>query len=260
MEFLDRDGVRLAYEEQGSGDPAMLLVHGWCCDHTYFAPQAEHFSTDHRVISVDLRGHGASDKPDQEYTMTGFADDLVWVCERLGVERPVVVGHSMGGTIAFEMATRYPERDGAVGAVVAIDAPLMPPEALASQIPGFVEVLKSPAYRDAARRFASDRLFLPTDDPERKARIVEQMTSAPQHVMTSALAHTFSGEAATAVAGCTAPALLINAAPNAGLAQLRELCPHLMIGQTVGAGHFNHLEVPDQVNAMIERFMQVSLA
>jgi pimeloyl-ACP methyl ester carboxylesterase len=101
MQFLSRDGVRLGYEEQGSGSPPMLLVHGWSCDHTHFAPQAEHFSKRHRVILVDLRGHGASDTPDQEYTMAGFADDLAFLCEQIGVDRPVVVGHSMGGVIAF---------------------------------------------------------------------------------------------------------------------------------------------------------------
>jgi pimeloyl-ACP methyl ester carboxylesterase len=66
MEKLIRDGVALAYETRGQGDPPILLVHGWTCDHTYFAPQAEHFSRNHRVISVDLRGHGESDKPEQD--------------------------------------------------------------------------------------------------------------------------------------------------------------------------------------------------
>ncbi|RIK35399.1 MAG: alpha/beta hydrolase [Chloroflexi bacterium] len=257
MQHLARDGVRLAYTESGSGSPPLLLVHGWTCDHTYFAPQAEHFSRSHRVVSVDLRGHGASDKPEQEYTMAAFADDLRWMCEQLGVERPVVVGHSMGGVIAFEMAARYPD---IVGAVVAVDSPIVPPDALAAQIPGLVEGLKSPAYRDVSRGFVSGGLFLPTDDPERKARIVEAMAAAPQHVMASAMECIFTCDTSAAVASCKAPALLINAAvPLADLARLQQLCPHIMIGQTVGAGHFNQLEVPDQVNAMIERFLAVAL-
>ena len=66
MQKLIRDGVALAYEEAGSGDPPLLLVHCWCCDHSYFQPQFEHFQRDHRVVAVDLRGHGASDKPVQD--------------------------------------------------------------------------------------------------------------------------------------------------------------------------------------------------
>jgi pimeloyl-ACP methyl ester carboxylesterase len=260
MEFLSRDGVRLAYDEQGSGSPPILFVHGWCCDHTYFAPQAEHFKADHRVIAVDLRGHGASDKPNQDYTMAGFADDLDWLCEQLGIERPVVVGHSMGGVIAFEMAARHPER---VGAVVALDAPVVLPIAQRDQITGLIEGLKSPAYQDVARGFVSEVLFLPTDDAERRAQVADQVAATPQHVVVSAMQGLFNCDTEASVGGCTAPTLLIySAVPPAPLPelvdQLRELCPHVVIGQTVGAGHFNQLEVPEQVNAMIERFMQVS--
>ena len=76
MRRLRRDGVALFYEEAGVGEPPMLLVHGLACDHTHLTPQLEHFSDDHRVVAVDLRGHGQSDAPHQEYTIEGFADDL----------------------------------------------------------------------------------------------------------------------------------------------------------------------------------------
>ena len=58
----------------------MLFVHGFGCDHTHFAPQAEFFSRSHCIVSVDLRGHGRSDAPYQTYTMAAFADDLAWLC------------------------------------------------------------------------------------------------------------------------------------------------------------------------------------
>ncbi len=101
MSRLRRDGVALFYEEAGVGEPPMLLVHGIACDHTHLTPQLEHFSDDHRVVAVDLRGHGQSDAPQQEYSIEGFADDLAWVCARLGLENPVVVGHSLGGRIGL---------------------------------------------------------------------------------------------------------------------------------------------------------------
>ena len=61
MEHRARDGVKLAFDQIGSGSPPLVLVHGWTCNHGYFAPQREHFSKRHRVVSVDLRGHGQSD-------------------------------------------------------------------------------------------------------------------------------------------------------------------------------------------------------
>src|SRR5262249_21835363 len=104
MQKLIRDGVRLAYQEAGSGSTPVLFVHCWCCDHGYMTPQFQHFGHGHRVISVDLRGHGESDKPQQDYTVAGFADDLAWLCDQLDVKKPVVIGHSMGGNITFELA------------------------------------------------------------------------------------------------------------------------------------------------------------
>src|SRR5829696_8503241 len=115
MRRLERDAVALFYEEAGEGEPPVLLVHGWCCDHTYFSPQFKHFAEQgHRVVAVDLRGHGQSDKPRQHYSMQVFADDLAWMCERLELTKPVLVGHSMGGRVAFDFAVRYSQLTSAV--------------------------------------------------------------------------------------------------------------------------------------------------
>ena len=89
--------------------------------HTYLDPQFKHFAgRGHRVVAVDLRGHGQSDKPHQRYTMQVFADDLAWMCDQRNLVRPVVVGHSMGGIVAFDLAARYPALPCAV---VMLDAP-----------------------------------------------------------------------------------------------------------------------------------------
>jgi hypothetical protein len=103
--------------------------------------------------------------------------------------------------------------------------------------------------------------FLPTDDDELKAEILEGMSSLPPYVMSSSLDHhILSWDGAAVVAACKLPALLIAAAtPLADLKRMRQLCPQLVVGQTVGAGHFNNRVVPEQVNAMIERFLATSV-
>lgn len=257
MQQLTRDSVKLFYEETGSGDPPLLLVHGWTCDHTYMAPQFEHFCRTHRVIAVDLRGHGQSDKPKQDYTMAAFADDLVWLCNQLKVKKPVVIGHSMGGVIGVELAARFPD---VPAAVITLDSPIVPPQALLEGLGPFREALHGPNYREAQRKLVAEILFIPSDDPQRKAQIVDAMSSAPQHVMASAfeninLVHDTVGPASA----CKVPLLILMAAqPLSDVVRLHEVCPHVTIGQTVGAGHFHQLEVPDQVNAMIERFLKVT--
>jgi pimeloyl-ACP methyl ester carboxylesterase len=257
MPQLYRDGVSLYYEEAGAGKPPIVLVHGWTCDHTYFAPQFEHFARDHRVVAVDLRGHGQSDKPEQDYTMAAFADDVAWLCGELGLTKPVIIGHSMGGVIALEIAARFPEL---ASAVVLVDAPVVPPAALVDGVRPLMEALRSPQFREAQRQFVADALFLPGDDPQRKAQIVDAMSQAPQHVMASAFENIFAWDGEAAARGCTVPVLNICAAgPLTDLNRFRELCPQLVNGQTVGAGHFHQLEVPEQVNAMIDRFLAVSV-
>src|SRR5215217_1049177 len=127
MEQLRRDGVDLFYQEAAGGDPPVLLVHGWCCDHTYFAPQFERYAArGQRVVAVELRGHGRSDKPEGTYAIGVFADDLAWVCEQIGLEKPVIIGHSMGGIVVFDLAARYPALPSAV---IMLDAAIVLPSA-----------------------------------------------------------------------------------------------------------------------------------
>jgi pimeloyl-ACP methyl ester carboxylesterase len=88
--------LKLYYEQAGSGDPPLVFIHGWCCDHTFFQPQFDHFKATHGVTALDLRGCGRSGQPRDGYDFHTFADDVAWLCGDLGIIRPVVIGHSMG--------------------------------------------------------------------------------------------------------------------------------------------------------------------
>jgi pimeloyl-ACP methyl ester carboxylesterase len=258
MATLDRNGTKLFYEEAGDGDPSFVFVHGWSCDHTYFAPQFDHFGKGHRVISVDLRGHGDSDKPEQDYTVGCFTDDVVWLCAEVGARKPVVVGHSMGGAIVLDLAARYPDVPTAVVMVDAAPiAPLSPQSR--EMMAAMVEAVKGPDHL-VARRGMTGTMFLACSDAALKDRITEDMLSTPQHVAASAIEQlllNWDGEAAARA--LSVPALHIAAErPSNDAAVLRALNPLILTAQTVGAGHFNQLEVPEQVNAMIERFVAVS--
>lgn len=261
MRSLRRDGTNLLYEEAEGGGPPILLVHGWCCDHTYFAPQFEHFANrGHRVVAVDLRGHGQSDKPHQRYTMQTFADDLAWICDQIGVEKPVVIAHSMGGIVAFDLAARYPELPSAV---VMLDAAVVLPAGARAAIPAFLEKLRGPDYRQALRDYVSGALFILTDDQERKKRVLDGMSSAPQHVMVSASEGLRDYDPAEATGSLAVPAVYIaadEAQPRSDMTRFHELAPQILYGKTVGSGHFCQLEVPEQVNAMIDRFIAITLS
>ena len=256
MGTLIRDGVTLFYEEAGAGKPPMLLVHGIACDHTYMVHQIEHFRRQHRVVAVDLRGHGRSDAPQQEYTIEGYTDDLAWVCAQLGLHKPVVVGHSLGGEISLALAARYPDLPRSI---VMLDSGLLPPEDRLPSVRDFIERLKTSRYPEELRNYFSN-LFLPGDGDELKAHILESIVKTPQPVVTSTWENgVFNYDIAAAATACRVPALYIEAGtPRTDLNHLGELYPQLTTGKTVGSGHFNQLVVPDQVNAMIERFLALT--
>jgi pimeloyl-ACP methyl ester carboxylesterase len=257
MPWLQRGTVSLFYEEAPGGAPPLLLVHGWGCDHTFMAPQFAAFRGIHRVVAVDLRGHGRSDKPQQDYTIRMFAEDLSWVCQELTLERPVVVGHSMGGAVALELAAAGTQQ---VSGVALLDTAVLPTPDAWSSVQPVIAALKTSDYREAVAEFIADAFFLPSDDPRHKAWVIQATLTTPRHVLESAFEGIFAWDSAAAAGRCHVPTLYIaSTRPRGDVTRLRQACPTLVHGQVVASGHFVQLEVPDQVNAMISRFLAVHL-
>lgn len=253
MQFLKKDGIALAYEDTHTALPPLVLVHGCGFDHGSLANQAVFFSKSHRVISVDLRGHGESDAPEQDYTMASFADDLAWLCTELALVKPIVVGHSMGGNVALELAARYPEL---VSSIVMIDSAMFPPQSMHDTLsPQFFEALAGPHYLDVYRQLLSG-LYLPTDT--QSSQLIAAV-HVPKHVLVSAVPnHTTDYDATGAATACHVPtAHIFSVMPFLDLARFQSLTPQLISASTLGSGHFSPVEVPDQINAMIARFIKV---
>jgi pimeloyl-ACP methyl ester carboxylesterase len=252
-----RDGVALRYRRKDGPRAPIVFVHGWCCDHTYFAPQFEHFAgLGHTVVAVDLRGHGESDQPEQAYSMQVFADDLAWLSGELELGNPVFVGHSMGGVATFDLSVRRPELPAGI---VMIDSPVVRPGPSRAGMPAFLERLQGPDYRAAVVDYVEQVLFLPTDDPQRKADVLARMPETARHVMIAAFEGLRDFDPEEAAGRVLAPSLYIAAddRPLSDMPRFFALAPEMLFGQTVGSGHFCQLEVPDQVNAMIERFLAI---
>jgi pimeloyl-ACP methyl ester carboxylesterase len=169
--------------------------------------------------------------------------------------KPVVIGHSMGGIVTVELARRFPDLPAAL---VLLDAPIVRPPAQGAARQALVETLHGPGYRDAVREWVCNAYFLSTDDSEMRDRTADAMASAPQHVLVSSLEQMLRWDGTAAAPAGRVPVLCVSAdRPLNDLPRLQELCPHWIYGQTVGAGHFHQLLVPEQVNAMIERFLAV---
>lgn len=271
MTFQTRDGVQLAHLDVGSdaaGQPPLVLINGWTGDHGIFTPQIAHFSRTRRVVAVDLRGHGASDAPRQDYTVRGFAEDVVWQCEQLGLQRPVVIGHSFGGAVALELCGRFPRF---AAGLVMIDSIVLPAPGVreSAMVAGLIEGIGGPDYLDVSRSNAWS-IGCDFDEPSRRQWIFDTYVlgpclHTPQHVALSAIRQMVENyDPEPAARACTVPMAYISADvplvnETRNMDRLRALCPQLVEAKTLLSGHFNTIEVADQVNAMIERFLAVGL-
>jgi pimeloyl-ACP methyl ester carboxylesterase len=246
--------VRLAFDEHGVGNPPLVFVPGWCCDRTLFAPQIDHFRPSHRVVALDLRGCGASPVTEDGYDIPSLAADVGALCDELALERPVLIGHSLGGMIGLELAAARPEL---VGAVVGVDSgPIDPLPEVRPRFAALAETIENERGGDARRAYI-EGLFLPDDDAGARQHTLDVMCAVPAHVAAAVLRGVVDWDGVAALRGCKAPVLAILSQPMGSNApdRLLALKPEIEIGLTVGSGHFNQLVVPEQVNAMIERFV-----
>jgi pimeloyl-ACP methyl ester carboxylesterase len=254
MPFAERGGVKLFYERDGSGEPELVFVHGWCCDASAYAPQVEHFRQAHAVTVLELRGCGRSDRPAGGYDIQSLADDVAAVCEQAGARKPVVVGHSLGGMIAVELGARHP---GLVRAVVSDDPGPIDPTPIAREVFGaFVDEMAGPGGEAVRRQWVVDTPG-PTLEHDLAHRIVETMCAVPLETAAAVIRGVTEWNGAGAFVLCDAPILVLlsDTVGSNAPERLRAMRPDVTIGVTVGAGHFHQLEVPEQVNAMIERFV-----
>lgn len=111
MDHLERDGVRLAYERVGAG-PGVLFTHGFAASSRMFSAQLAALAPTHAAIAWDMRGHGASDYPGDPaaYSTPLVMEDIGALLDANGIERAVLVGHSVGGYLSLRFALLHPER------------------------------------------------------------------------------------------------------------------------------------------------------
>lgn len=202
----------IAYEFRGNGPATLVFVHGWTCDRTYWRHQVEPFAGDHRVVTLDLAGHGASGKGRSSWSIPNFARDVEAVVRAVGAGNVVLVGHSLGGPVAVEAALLLPDR---VVAVIGVDA--------------FFDDWADPGLRKMVDQLRTDfavrtrdlvrkATFLPTSPAPLADSIAEAMAAAPPEIALPAIDSMLAwarDRQDTAVKALQAPAGLIMVAADA---------------------------------------------
>ena len=249
------EGVEIAYDDAGRGEPAIILIHAPFGRRSHFVAQFDHLAKRRRVIALDLRGCGDSGTPSEGFRVIDFAEDVRAVARAAGVTRAVLCGHSLGGTIALEVAVL----DSSLAAGVALlDAVVLFPEAVRRQVlDQFVPSLKGPGWLDALRGYVAGRMFGRFDPPDLRARVEQDIATLPAHMPAALMQDAMSSDFSDRLAAARCPLLFVHAQVPADLARLSELRPDAIVASVAASGHFLTLVVPDQVNAMIDRFLAV---
>lgn len=148
MPEVRSQGARIRYEDVGQGEPALLLLPGWCTSRAVFSPLLSRLGARHRVLSVDLPGHGQSEQGDEDFTSGTLLGDLLAVLQASGARQSVPVALSHAGWFAIELRRRLGER---VPGIVLMDWLILEPP------PQFLEVLRR--VQSEAWRERRDALF-----------------------------------------------------------------------------------------------------
>ena len=242
------DNLPIAYETHGFGKPALVFVHGWSCDRSYWKDQVKALSQKYEVITLDLAGHGESGTERDDWTIESFGDDVAGVVQKLGLNEVILIGHSMGGDVIVAASQRL---TGRVKGLIWIDVyKQLGSYRTAEQSEAIIAPFRN-AFEEKTNSFVRS-MFLPGSDPSLVTRIAKDMSSAPPDIAISALksAITYDRKVTVALDALKLPVIAIN--PNKPATDSLSLKKYGV--KTVimpGVGHFPMLEKPNEFNRVL---------
>lgn len=251
--WAELDGNKIHYYDVGSrkNKNAIVFVHGWTCTADFWSESYNAFP-EYRVITLDLPGHGQSDKPTANYTMEYFAKAVEAVLKKAKVKKAVLVGHSMGTPIIRQFYRLYPEET--LGLVI-VDGALRP-FANKEQMAQFMALLRSD-YKTQAPKMV-DGMLQPVKDEALKKRIRDAMLATPDHVALSAM-DGMADEKIYAPDKIDVPVLALMAKSPFWTPDVKEvyqsIAPDIDFQMWANVSHFLMMEKPKEFNEEIRKFI-----
>src|ERR1051326_2084840 len=253
--FALYNGTRVHFKSLGLGTAAVVFVHGWGCDLTFWRAQVPAVDGRVRAIFLDLPGFGRSDRPDAGYTIDYLPRAVEAVLRAAGVERAVLVGHSMGAQVVRQYYRRYRAR---VVALVVVDGALRTPFGDSSQTARFVAEWEGGDYAERMSKMV-DGLLGESAEPALRATVKRQMQATPQRIAASAM----RGMADPAIwrdDPIEVPLLAVMAESPLWsadyVAYVKRIAPGVRYETMRGVGHFLMLERPAEFNALLDDFLR----
>jgi pimeloyl-ACP methyl ester carboxylesterase len=250
---LSADSVMIHYEAHGTGDRAVVFVHGWSCDGSYWARQVEAFRDEYQVVTLDLAGHGKSGTNREEWTIDRFGDDVAVVVNKLGPKGVALVGHSMGGPVCIEAARRLPQQTVVligVDTYQSLSGPATPEQAEA-----FIGSFRAD-FVGTVGEFITG-IFGPNADSALVAQVSEDIGQADSVIAVACFEGLFGYDAVGALAEMRKPIRAINADMwPTDVDGNRQVAESFEVDIIEGVGHFPQLETPGEFNARLRTALQ----
>lgn len=258
------NGANIYYLDEGPRDgmPVMFL-HGFPFSHAMWAKQIAVASERYRVVAYDIRGHGLSDVGDGQYTIEGHVDDLFGIMKALHIEKPVIVGLSMGGYITLRALERAQGRfRGAVLCDTRSEADTNESKQKRFSV---IDSIKRIGAEPFAREFLKG-IFAPGAEervPEAVATIRDIITHTPPlSIAGTQLALASRTDTTAALAGFRLPVLIMvgehdQSTPVAAAESMHQSIPHALLQVIPGAAHMSNMENPGVFNEALMQFLAV---
>jgi pimeloyl-ACP methyl ester carboxylesterase len=247
---MSADNVHIEYRLFGHGEPAVILVHGWANDANYWHAQIDALKARYTVVALNLAGHGASGNNRSDWSIANYAQDVAAVARQIPNAHLVLVGHSMGATVALVAAPLIGERVSGVIAVEALRSVGQPPLPAAE-----IEQRIAPFRTDfvgATRRMVSGSLFPRDADPRLVQKVAYDMSLEPPAIALASLRSLLSMDFASVLPAVHVPVFAINSdlLPT-DAARIRKSLPDFTLDVLDHTGHFLMLEAPARFNPLL---------
>jgi pimeloyl-ACP methyl ester carboxylesterase len=247
---LSPDNVHIEYRVLGHGEPAIILIHGWACDANYWHEQFDTLKSRYTVVAVNLAGHGGSGRNRTDWSIANYAADVAAVAQQLPNQHLVLVGHSMGATVALAATPLIGSRVIGIIAVDALRSVGQPPLA-----PREVEQRVAPFRADfvgETRKLVSESLFPRDANRALVQKVAYDMSLEPPAVAVPSLQALLSLDLAALLPAIHVPVYAINSdlLPT-DAARIRKSLPNFTLDVLDHSGHFLMLETPARFNPLL---------
>jgi|SRR5688572_28222183 len=254
------DGVHVQYRVYGSGEPALVLIHGWSCDSNYWREQVPVLKQKYTIVTVDLAGHGGTDGNRTDWSIARFGQDVATAVAAVPNQQLILVGHSMGGPVAIEAARLL---KGRTLGIIGVDTfnTVGAPAPTKAQVDAILKPFETD-FIGTTRRLVSDHLFAPDGDRKLADKVSYDMSLAPARVALPAMRALFEYDFAAPLKDLSVPIVGIfsKLGEPVNEARIRKVLPKFHAVTLEGVGHFLMMEDPAGFNAALETEVQGMLA